>query len=103
MQQFAAQPPGAAAVLSVALPPQPPVLPLPPVQPAGRAGQPIQVFSTVPAQRGQDFLDFEKRNEYQTYVYSLHTIKEDLKVNCQEANLKKFLDAFTSNKAQMGW
>ena len=72
MQQFAAQPRGA-AVLPV--PPQPPVPPLPPVQPAGGAGQPVRVFSTMPAQRRvQDFLDFEKRNEYQTYMHGLYAL-----------------------------
>jgi len=37
-------------------------------------------------------------------MYGLRTLEQDLKCDCQEANLKKFLlDAFASKEAQMGW
>jgi len=49
------------------MPPVPPVPSVPPVHPAGRAMQgPARVFTMAPAQRVQDFLDFDNHNEYQT-------------------------------------
>jgi len=111
LQQVMQQPPVVPPVAPVvpAVPVAPPVVPLVPpipplVPPAGVVAQgPVRVFAITPAHRVRDFLDFDNRNEYQTWMYGIKPLEQDHKFDCREANLKKFLDAYASKEQQMGW
>jgi len=63
---------------------------------------PVQVFAIMPAHQVQDFLDFANCNKYQTWMYGIKPLEQDEKLDCCEANLKKFLDAYMSKEEQMG-
>jgi len=70
---------------------------------AAAGGQAPVIFARAPAERAQDLLDYDRRNHYQTYVMGCTTLEDCPKFDCQEVNLKPFLDAFKNKEAFMGW
>jgi len=66
-------------------------------------GQAPVIFARAPAERAQDLLDYDRRNHYQTYVMGCTALEDCPKFDCQEVNLKPFLDAFKNKEAFMGW